>query len=91
MTRYKVTIEYDGKKFCGWQNQKNLLTVQGTIEKSLYKFCGKKISIFGAGRTDTGVHASGQVAHFDLNEDSLEDQNGQLGKLTMGLNFIQNV
>ena len=87
MTRYKVTIEYDGKNFCGWQNQKNLLTVQGTIEKSLYKFCGKKISIFGAGRTDTGVHASGQVAHFDLNEDSLEDQNGKLGKLTMGLNF----
>ena len=87
MTRYKVTIEYDGKNFCGWQSQKNLVSVQGTIEESLYKFCGKKVSIFGAGRTDKGVHASGQVAHFDIDEDFLEDKNLKLGKLTMGLNF----
>jgi len=87
MTRYKLTIEYDGKNFCGWQSQKNLTSVQGTIEESLYKFCGERISIFGAGRTDTGVHASGQVAHFDLNQDFLEDKKHALGKLTMGLNF----
>jgi len=87
MTRYKLTIEYDGKNFCGWQSQKNLTSVQGTIEESLYKFCGERISIFGAGRTDTGVHASGQVAHFDLNQDFLEDKKLALGKLTMGLNF----
>ena len=87
MTRYKVIIEYDGKNFCGWQKQKALISVQGTIEDSLYKFCGKNISIFGAGRTDKGVHASGQVAHFDIEEDDLEDKNDKLGKLTMGLNF----
>jgi len=87
MTRYKVIIEYDGKNFCGWQKQKALISVQGTIEESLYKFCGKNISVFGAGRTDKGVHASGQVAHFDIEEGALEDKNDKLGKLTMGLNF----
>lgn len=87
MTRYKLIIEYDGKNFCGWQNQKNLITVQGRIEESIYKFCGKNISIFGAGRTDTGVHALGQVAHLDIDEKELEDKNDKLGKLTMGLNF----
>ena len=87
MTKYKLIIEYDGKNFCGWQKQKDLISVQGTIEESLFKFCRKNISIFGAGRTDKGVHASGQVAHFDLEEDGLEDKNDKLGKLTMGLNF----
>ena len=87
MTRYKVIIEYDGKNFCGWQKQKALISVQGTIEESLYKFCGKNISVFGAGRTDKGVHAKGQVAHFDIEEGDLEDKNYKLGKLTMGLNF----
>jgi tRNA pseudouridine38-40 synthase len=87
MTRYKLIIEYDGKNFCGWQKQKNMVTVQGTIEESLYKFFGKTISIYGAGRTDTGVHASGQVAHFDMEQDKMEDSKTKLGKLTMGLNF----
>jgi tRNA pseudouridine38-40 synthase len=87
MARYKLTIEYDGKNFCGWQNQKSLVTVQGKIEESLYKFCGNKISVFGAGRTDTGVHATGQVAHLDIDEEELEDKDNKLGKLTMGLNF----
>ena len=87
MTKYKLIIEYDGKNFCGWQKQKGLISVQGTIEESLFKFCRKNIPIFGAGRTDKGVHASGQVAHFDLEEDDLEDKNDKLGKLTMGLNF----
>ena len=87
MTRYKVIIEYDGKNFCGWQKQRSLISIQGTIEESLYKFCGKNISVFGAGRTDKGVHATGQVAHFDLEESDLEDKNCKLGQLTMGLNF----
>ena len=87
MNRYKLTIEYDGKNFNGWQKQKNMKTVQGIIEESLFKFSGKKITIYGAGRTDTGVHASGQVAHFDIKESGLEDKNSKLGKLTMGVNF----
>ena len=87
MPRYKITIEYDGKNYNGWQAQKGLRTVQKAIEQSIEKFCGKKISIYGAGRTDTGVHASGQVAHFDLDMDSIEDQKDKLGKLTMGVNY----
>ena len=87
MNRYKLTIEYDGKNFNGWQKQKGMKTIQGVIEESLFKFSGKKITIYGAGRTDTGVHATGQVAHLDLNEEGLEDKNSKLGKLTMGLNF----
>jgi len=87
MIRYKLTIEYDGKNFNGWQQQKGMKTIQGVIEESLFKFSGKNITIYGAGRTDAGVHAIGQVAHFDLNEEGLEDKNLKLGKLTMGLNF----
>ena len=87
MNRYKLTIEYDGKDFNGWQKQKGMETIQGAIEESLLKFSGKNITIYGAGRTDTGVHATGQVAHFDLDESGLEDKNSKLGKLTMGLNF----
>ena len=87
MPRYKIFIEYDGSDFHGWQKQNDAATIQGEIEKAIYKFCRKKITIFGSGRTDTGVHALGQVAHLDLNKNSLEDKNGKLGKLTMGLNF----
>ena len=87
MPRYKITIEYDGKNFNGWQIQNNFRTVQAAIENSIHKFCGKKISIYGAGRTDTGVHASGQVAHLDLDMDSLEDKDNKLGKFTMGVNY----
>ena len=81
MPRYKITIEYDGKNFHGWQNQQGLRTVQNAIEDSIKKFCGKKISIYAAGRTDTGVHAKGQVAHLDLREESLEDKKGKLGNI----------
>ena len=87
MNRYKLTIEYDGKDFSGWQKQKGMRTIQGIIEESLLNFSGKNITVYGAGRTDTGVHAAGQVAHLDINIDGLEDKNFKLGKLTMGLNF----
>ena len=85
MPRYKITIEYDGKNFHGWQNQQGLRTVQNAIEDSIKKFCGKKISIYAAGRTDTGVHAKGQVAHLDLREESLEDKKGKLGRSKLRL------
>jgi len=69
MPRYKLTVEYDGRPFCGWQRQANGPSVQGVIERALKSFCGEDITIGGAGRTDTGVHALGQVAHADLGKD----------------------
>ncbi|MGO9133325.1 MAG: tRNA pseudouridine(38-40) synthase TruA [Methylovirgula sp.] len=66
MPRYKLTIEYDGRPFVGWQRQKNGLSVQEAIETAFAGFCGHPVTIRGAGRTDAGVHAMGQVAHADL-------------------------
>ena len=65
MSRFKCIVEYDGKKFCGWQSQPHRNTVQQCIETALQKIIKKKIKIFGSGRTDSGVHAIGQVFHFD--------------------------
>lgn len=66
LKRWKLTIEYDGTAYNGWQCQDNLPTIQGKIEEAIEKFCQQKIRIQGAGRTDSGVHALGQIAHFDL-------------------------
>ena len=68
MHRYKIIVQYDGSSYSGWQLQKNKKTVQGDIENALGIISGSKdrIAIHGAGRTDSGVHAYGQVAHFDL-------------------------
>lgn len=68
MQNYKLTIEYDGTKFSGWQRQLNARTVQEEIEKALQQVLGYNVNITGSGRTDTGVHARGQVAHVLLNE-----------------------
>ncbi len=69
MTRYKLTIEYEGTNFAGWQRQAdNIPTIQQSIEEAIFKFSGQQISIQGAGRTDAGVHAGGQIAHVDLDE-----------------------
>jgi tRNA pseudouridine38-40 synthase len=62
----RVTIEYDGSGYHGWQSQKNASTIQDTFESALLKLTGEKIRITGSGRTDTGVHAKGQVANFVL-------------------------
>ena len=59
----KLTIEYDGTEFCGWQYQPSVRTVQGSIEAAFLKLYGQTVRIYGAGRTDSGVHALGQVAH----------------------------
>lgn len=66
MPRYKITIEYDGGPYSGWQRQPDQPSVQGTIERAVQKFCGEDITVRGAGRTDAGVHALAQVAHLDL-------------------------
>jgi len=66
MQRYKIIIEYDGTGFVGWQKQNASLSIQESLESAIYAFSGERVNIFAAGRTDAGVHAYGQVAHFDL-------------------------
>jgi len=66
MLKFKIIIEYDGTDYVGWQRQQNGKSIQGEIERAAYKLTGEKITLFGAGRTDAGVHAIGQVAHFEL-------------------------
>lgn len=66
MPRYRLRIEYDGTPYVGWQRQENGHSVQGAIEAAILSLTGETVSIRGAGRTDSGVHAMGQVAHADL-------------------------
>lgn len=66
MPRYKLTIEYDGTPYSGWQRQDGPASVQQTLEEALFKFCGEETEVYCAGRTDAGVHALGQVAHIEL-------------------------
>jgi tRNA pseudouridine38-40 synthase len=64
--RYKLTLEYDGGPFRGWQRQSEGASVQQVLEQAVRGFCGEQVQVVGAGRTDAGVHATGQVAHLDL-------------------------
>ena len=73
MTRYKLTVEYDGTGFVGWQRQDNGTSIQGCLERAIHAFCGETVTVFGAGRTDAGVHAAGQVAHVDISRDTTAD------------------
>jgi tRNA pseudouridine38-40 synthase len=80
MTRWKLTIEYDGSGYAGWQRQDSVLTVQGEIEAAIAKFTQQEIPVFVAGRTDAGVHACGQVAHVDLPEPAKPMQGFEVAK-----------
>ena len=79
--RYRLTLEYDGAPFVGWQRQDNGHSVQGALEAAIEKLSGELVTVTGAGRTDAGVHALGQVAHFDLVKEF------EPGKIRDALNF----
>ena len=66
MKRVALLIQYDGSNYSGWQKQNNSNTVQEILEKALFKITNHVVKTFAAGRTDAGVHASGQVVHFDI-------------------------
>ena len=65
MQRYKIIIEYDGTPFVGWQFQKNGQSVQEVLQKAIFDFSKEEVVVTGSGRTDSGVHALAQTAHFD--------------------------
>ena len=79
--RYRLTIEYDGAPFCGWQSQREGGGVQDALAAAVKGFCGESATVFGAGRTDTGVHARGQIGHIDLKSAPEPD------RLMAGLNY----
>ena len=68
MYNYKIIVEYDGTNFVGWQQQENGKSIQAVLQDAAFKLSGEKVIIFGAGRTDAGVHAYGQVASFTINK-----------------------
>ena len=81
MPRYKLILEYLGTNFSGWQKQKNSCSIQETLEMAAYDLLQEKINLVVAGRTDSGVHAEGQVAHFDLQKKFC------CRKIQLGINF----
>ena len=79
MPRYKIIVEYDGGPFVGWQRQDSGPSIQAALEDAVFALCGERVMVHGAGRTDAGVHALGQVAHFEIAaEKRLEEVRGAL-------------
>lgn len=71
--RWKIILQYDGRPFCGWQRQKDGVSVQSALEEAIVKFSGETVKTHAAGRTDSGVHALGQCVHFDLDKPTEAD------------------
>ena len=95
MPRFRIDIEYDGRPYAGWQRQAGQPSVQEAIEKAIAAFSGEEVTLRGAGRTDAGVHALGQVAHFDLSRgwkaDTVRDAlNAHLGMEHFGSGARRN-
>lgn len=67
MRNLKITLQYNGENYCGWQRQPNSLGIQGTVEKAIYEITKEEVKVTASGRTDAGVHALGQVANFKTN------------------------
>ncbi|HHZ07733.1 MAG TPA: tRNA pseudouridine(38-40) synthase TruA [Rhizobiales bacterium] len=96
MQRYRLDIEYDGTAYAGWQRQSGQHSVQAAIEQAVLSFCGDRVSLRAAGRTDAGVHATGQVAHVDLSRDWPADTvrdalNAHLGKAEEAVSILAAV
>lgn len=93
MKNYKITIQYNGSNYCGWQKQPNSLGIQGNIENAIYEITKEKVKLIGSGRTDAGVHALGQVANFSLNSDISFDKipNALNSKLPKDISIIDCV
>jgi len=81
MQRFKLTLEYDGTGYCGWQRQKESVSLQEVLEDAIFELTGEKVEAIASGRTDAGVHAINQVAHFDLEKGFGTD------KILKGLNY----
>src|SRR5262245_43914853 len=97
MYKYLAVISYCGTEYCGWQKQKNLApngktSIQQTLEKTLNRITGEEVSVIGIGRTDSGVHAVGQVAHFVLKKKEFNPrilQRGMNGLLPRDIRILQ--
>lgn len=81
MPRYKLTLEYDGTHYAGWQRQNDQPSVQESLVDAVFHFCGERVDVVGAGRTDAGVHATAQVAHIDIARE------GDAFTVMQGVNF----
>lgn len=81
MPRYKLTIEYDGRPYAGWQKQTDQPSVQEALSNAIFLFCGQSPDVVGAGRTDAGVHATSQVAHIEI------DMDDEPFKVMQGINY----
>lgn len=83
MRNIRLTIEYDGKCYNGWQKQPDKLNIQGEIERAIFNITKEEVDLIGSGRTDAGVHALGQIANFKTNSNMPIEKNGNSNKFSI--------